>query len=53
MTTINISPAAVLAIKAAHVRKTCGRYAASRFVEKNNVDRNLFRIACQLSAVSE
>lgn len=52
MTVINIGEAAALAIKAAHIRKNCGRYAASRFVAKNNVDRGLFRIACQLSAVS-
>ena len=39
------------AIKAAELRKTCGRYAASQYAKKHGVSA-LYRLACQLSAVS-
>lgn len=51
MTTTNISIAAWHAIKAASMRKTCGRYAASQYAAKHNVS-GLYRLACQLSAIN-
>lgn len=38
------------AIKAAEMRKTCGRFAASQYAKKHGVS-SLYRLACQLSAV--
>ena len=52
MSVITISGPAALAIRAAHIRKTCGRFAAAGFVRNNNVDARLYRLACQLAAVS-
>jgi hypothetical protein len=51
MTTTNITMQAWHAIKAAHLRKTCGRYAASCYAKKHGVS-SLYRLACQLSATN-
>lgn len=52
MAVSNLSLSAWHAIKAAGMRKTCGRYAASQYAAKHGVS-SLYRLACQLSAVSE
>ena len=51
MTTTNISMQAWHAIKAASLRKTAGRFAASQYAKKHGV-ASLYRLACQLSAIS-
>lgn len=50
MTTANLSLSAWHAIKAAELRKTAGRFAASQYAKKHGVS-GLYRLACQLSAV--
>lgn len=52
MSVSNISMAAWHALKAAEMRKTCGRFAASQYAKKHGVS-SLYRLACQLAAVSE
>lgn len=47
-----MSPAAVLAIKAAGLRSSCGRYAANRFAMKHGVFP-LYRLALQLGAATK
>lgn len=44
--------AARLALRAAFLRRTIGRWAAARYAEKNGV-RGLYRIALQLEAASQ
>ena len=39
------------AIKAAKIRRICGRFASKRYAEKNGVPTSLYRLACQLEAV--
>jgi len=46
-----MSEQAFHAIKAVELRRTCGRFAASRYAEKHGVTA-LYRLARQLSAVN-
>ena len=48
----NINPQAWHALRAAHLRKTAGRYAATKYAAKHGV-LPLYRLAVQLAAVSE
>lgn len=41
------------ALKAAKMRRSCGRYAAMVWAAKNGVNMRLYRIACQLMAVEK
>jgi len=50
MTISTMTKEAWHAIKAAEMRKTCGRFAASQYAKKHGVS-SLYRLACQLSAV--
>jgi hypothetical protein len=38
---------AYIAIRAAKLRRTCGRYASVRYAVKRGVSMRLYRIACQ------
>lgn len=42
---------AQLSIRAAKLRRSCGRYAALRFALHNNIPSRLYRLACQLTAI--
>jgi hypothetical protein len=41
---------AYIAIRAAKLRRTCGRYASMRYAVKRGVSMRLYRIACQCEA---
>ena len=51
MSVQNISIQAFHAIKAAEMRRTIGRYAASQYARKHGVS-GLYRLACQLKALA-
>ena len=44
---------AKIAITAAKLRQMCGRYAARRYVIKQGGSLAVYRLACQLQAVSK
>jgi hypothetical protein len=47
-----MSPAAAIALKAAGLRTTCGRYAANQYAMKHGVF-SLYRLALQLGAATK
>ena len=44
---------AKIAIRAAKLRRTCGHYAARRYVINKGGNLAAYRLACQLQAVSK
>ena len=45
-----MSSEAQIAIRAAKMRRSVGRYAAKRYAVKRGVPMGLYRLACQLEA---